>query len=86
MSGLVTGEAVALGVQTAKLPTRALAVMVDLVVFWSVYLAVLVGLAGAPVGGDAAAGGAGGGAAAAPAPGPAPRAGGPPSAGPRERG
>ncbi|WP_404815465.1 RDD family protein [Streptomyces thermolineatus] len=55
MSGLVTGEAVALGVQTAKLPTRALAVMVDLVVFWSVYLAVLVGLAVATVGLDEAA-------------------------------
>ncbi|MFJ2772253.1 RDD family protein [Streptomyces sp. NPDC087300] len=44
MSELVTGEAVALELRPAKLPSRALAVLIDLVVAWAVYLAVTVGI------------------------------------------
>ncbi|MFD9909363.1 RDD family protein [Streptomyces sp. NPDC059063] len=44
MSELVTGEAVALELRPAKLPSRALAVLIDMVVAWSVYLAVTLGL------------------------------------------
>ncbi|MEV0528166.1 RDD family protein [Streptomyces sp. NPDC050439] len=40
MSELVTGEAVALELRPAKLPSRGLAVLIDLVVAWAVYLAV----------------------------------------------
>lgn len=47
MSDLVTGEAVVLGLRPAKLPSRALAVVVDLVLYWGVYIAVSVGLTGA---------------------------------------
>ncbi|MER5891007.1 RDD family protein [Streptomyces sp. NPDC001941] len=45
MSGVVTGDAVVLGLQPAKLPTRALALAVDLVVVWTVYLLLTLGLA-----------------------------------------
>ncbi|MCF3125160.1 RDD family protein [Streptomyces arenae] len=44
MSELVTGEAVALELRPAKLPSRALAVLIDLVVAWAVYIAVTVGV------------------------------------------
>ncbi|MEU6127415.1 RDD family protein [Streptomyces sp. NPDC047123] len=44
MSELVTGEAVALELRPAKLPSRALAVLIDLVVAWAVYLAVTLGI------------------------------------------
>ncbi|MYW67702.1 RDD family protein [Streptomyces sp. SID8379] len=40
MSELVTGEAVALELRPAKLPSRALAVLIDLVVAFAVYVAV----------------------------------------------
>ncbi|WP_447039422.1 RDD family protein [Streptomyces sp. DSM 118878] len=40
MSELVTGEAVALELRPAKLPSRALALVIDLAVAWAVYLAV----------------------------------------------
>ncbi len=45
VSGVVTGDAVVLGLQPARLPSRALAVLVDLAVVWAVYLLVTVGLA-----------------------------------------
>ncbi|MFF8840987.1 RDD family protein [Streptomyces sp. NPDC015130] len=45
MSGVVTGDAVVLGLQPARLPSRALAVLIDLAVVWIVYLLVLLGLA-----------------------------------------
>nr|WP_234315430.1 RDD family protein [Streptomyces globisporus] len=45
MSGLVTGEAVVLGLQPARLPSRALAVLIDLVAVWAVYLLITLGLA-----------------------------------------
>lgn len=38
MSGLVTGEAVALGMDPAKLPSRALATTIDLVVYWTAFI------------------------------------------------
>ncbi|QDY77013.1 RDD family protein [Streptomyces qinzhouensis] len=44
MSALVTGDAVVLGVQPAKLPSRALALAIDLVVVWGVFLVVMIGL------------------------------------------
>ncbi|MBD0708680.1 MULTISPECIES: RDD family protein [unclassified Streptomyces] len=44
MSGLVTGDAVVLGLEPARLPSRALAVLVDLVVVWAVYLTVMLAL------------------------------------------
>ncbi|MDT9700688.1 RDD family protein [Streptomyces sp. P17] len=44
MSELVTGEAVALELRPAKLPSRALAVLLDLVVAVAVYIAVSIGL------------------------------------------
>ncbi|MEU4998473.1 RDD family protein [Streptomyces sp. NPDC021622] len=44
MSELVTGEAVALELRPAKLPSRALAVLIDLVVAWAVYLGVTVAI------------------------------------------
>ncbi|MFF9017879.1 RDD family protein [Streptomyces sp. NPDC014870] len=44
MSGVVTGDAVVLGLQPARLPSRALALFLDLVVVWTVYLLVMVGL------------------------------------------
>ncbi|MBO1338074.1 RDD family protein [Streptomyces sp. VRA16 Mangrove soil] len=42
MSELVTGEAVALELRPAKLPSRALAVLIDLVVAFAVYIAVTI--------------------------------------------
>ncbi|MFB7411737.1 RDD family protein [Streptomyces sp. NPDC056202] len=45
MSDVVTGDAVVLGLQPARLPSRALAVLIDLVVVWAVYLLVTLGLA-----------------------------------------
>ncbi|MFF8832699.1 RDD family protein [Streptomyces sp. NPDC015131] len=45
MSGVVTGDAVVLGLQPARVPSRALALVIDLVVVWGVYLLISVGLA-----------------------------------------
>ena len=45
MSGVVTGDAVVLGLQPARLPSRALAIFIDLVVVWIAYLLISVGLA-----------------------------------------
>ncbi|MFE1290386.1 RDD family protein [Streptomyces sp. NPDC058751] len=47
MSELVTGEAVALELRPAKLPSRALAVVLDLVVAVTVYIVVTIGLVAA---------------------------------------
>ncbi|MDI3409510.1 RDD family protein [Streptomyces cavernicola] len=44
MSELVTGEAVALELRTARLPSRALAVLIDLAVAFAVYISVSVAL------------------------------------------
>ncbi|MBN3933281.1 RDD family protein [Streptomyces verrucosisporus] len=44
MSQLVTGDAVVLGLRPARLPSRALAVFIDLVVLWGVYLALSMAL------------------------------------------
>ncbi|GAA2461788.1 RDD family protein [Streptomyces lavendulocolor] len=45
MSGVVTGDAVVLGLRPARLPSRALALAIDLVVVWTVYLLISVALA-----------------------------------------
>ncbi|MFF5568570.1 RDD family protein [Streptomyces sp. NPDC012623] len=45
MNELVTGDAVVLGLRPAKLPSRALALVIDLVVVWTVYLLVTIGIA-----------------------------------------
>ncbi|MFE7134811.1 RDD family protein [Streptomyces sp. NPDC057638] len=45
MSALVTGDAVVLGVQPARLPSRALALALDMVVVFTVYLLVSLGVA-----------------------------------------
>ncbi|MEU6981786.1 RDD family protein [Streptomyces sp. NPDC046371] len=45
MSGVVTGDAVVLGLQPARLPSRALALLIDLVVIWFAYLLISLGLA-----------------------------------------
>ncbi|WP_200307912.1 RDD family protein [Streptomyces adelaidensis] len=55
MSELVTGEAVALELRPAKLPSRALAVLLDLIVAMIVYLAVVLVLVLATAGLDEAA-------------------------------
>ncbi|MDG4864678.1 RDD family protein [Streptomyces sp. T-3] len=55
MSELVTGEAVALELRAAKLPSRALAVLIDLVVAMAAYIAVSIGLLAATASLDAAA-------------------------------
>ncbi|MGW2210953.1 RDD family protein [Streptomyces sp. NPDC001781] len=47
MSELVTGEAVPLELRPAKLPSRALAVLIDLIVAVLVYIAVVIGLVAA---------------------------------------
>ncbi|MER5796634.1 RDD family protein [Streptomyces sp. NPDC001980] len=47
MSELVTGEAVALELRPARLPSRALAVLLDLIVAFTVYIGVSIGLAAA---------------------------------------
>ncbi|MER7001382.1 RDD family protein [Streptomyces sp. NPDC000410] len=44
MSGVVTGDAVVLGLRPARLPSRALAIAIDLVVVWTVYLLMSLGL------------------------------------------
>ncbi|MFF1381443.1 RDD family protein [Streptomyces sp. NPDC058308] len=44
MSELVTGEAVALELRPAKLPSRALSVLIDMAVAWTVYLVVTLGI------------------------------------------
>lgn len=38
MSELVTGDAVVLGLRPARVPTRALAVLIDLVLVWTLYI------------------------------------------------
>ncbi|MEU2155824.1 RDD family protein [Streptomyces sp. NPDC019396] len=45
MSGVVTGDAVVLGLRPAKLPSRALALAIDLVVVWAAYLFISIALA-----------------------------------------
>ncbi|MFF8608689.1 RDD family protein [Streptomyces sp. NPDC015346] len=55
MSGVVTGDAVVLGLRPARLPSRALALFIDLVVVWSAYLLVSIGLAAATASLDEAA-------------------------------
>ncbi|MFE3144918.1 RDD family protein [Streptomyces scopuliridis] len=45
MNELVTGDAVVLGLRPARLPSRALALAIDLVVAWTAYLLVSVGIA-----------------------------------------
>ncbi|KQX52429.1 hypothetical protein ASE09_32945 [Streptomyces sp. Root66D1] len=41
----MTGDAVVLGLQPARLPSRALALLIDLVVVWTAYLLITLGLA-----------------------------------------
>ncbi|MEV0218566.1 RDD family protein [Streptomyces sp. NPDC050704] len=55
MSELVTGEAVALELRPAKLPSRVLAVLIDLVVAVAAYVAVTVALVASTAGLDEAA-------------------------------
>ncbi|MER7841732.1 RDD family protein [Streptomyces sp. NPDC096040] len=55
MSELVTGEAVALELRPARLPSRALAVLLDLVVAMTVYIGVSIGLVAATASLDEAA-------------------------------
>ncbi|MEV5887549.1 RDD family protein [Streptomyces sp. NPDC052020] len=55
MSELVTGEAVALELRPARLPSRALAVLLDLAVAMAVYVAVTVALVASTASLDAAA-------------------------------
>jgi uncharacterized RDD family membrane protein YckC len=45
VSQFVTGDAVVLGVRPAQLPTRALALLIDMVVVWTAYLGLTLGLA-----------------------------------------
>ncbi|UUN27217.1 RDD family protein [Streptomyces sp. FIT100] len=45
MSGVVTGDAVVLGLRPARLPSRALALAIDLAVVWTAYLLISLGLA-----------------------------------------
>ncbi|UQS32265.1 RDD family protein [Streptomyces fradiae] len=45
MSEVVTGDAVVLGLRPARLPSRALALLIDLVVVWTVYLVISIALA-----------------------------------------
>jgi uncharacterized RDD family membrane protein YckC len=47
VSDLVTGEAVALGLQPAKLPSRALAMTLDLIVYMGGYIVISIGLVAA---------------------------------------
>lgn len=55
MNGLVTGDAVVLGLRPARLPSRALAVLLDLTVYVAGYLLVLFALVLATAGLDEAA-------------------------------
>ncbi|MGW6461244.1 RDD family protein [Streptomyces sp. NPDC055078] len=45
MSALVTGDAVVLGLNPAKLPSRALALAIDMAVVWAAYLLISIALA-----------------------------------------
>ncbi|MGW0366518.1 RDD family protein [Streptomyces sp. NPDC002990] len=45
MSDLVTGDAVVLGLRPARLPSRALAIVLDLIVYLTGYMLITVGLA-----------------------------------------
>ncbi|MFF4013413.1 RDD family protein [Streptomyces sp. NPDC001717] len=45
MSDLVTGDAVVLGLRPARLPSRALAIVLDLLVYFTGYTVIMVGLA-----------------------------------------
>ncbi|MEU6706372.1 RDD family protein [Streptomyces wuyuanensis] len=56
MSGVVTGDAVVLGLRPARLPSRALALLIDLVLVWAAYLLISVVLALATASLDEAAG------------------------------
>lgn len=56
MSGVVTGDAVVLGLRPARLPSRALALLIDLVLVWAAYLLITVALAMATASLDEAAG------------------------------
>ncbi|MEU2263138.1 RDD family protein [Streptomyces sp. NPDC019645] len=56
MSGVVTGDAVVLGLRPARLPSRALALVIDLALVWAAYLLISVGLAIATASLDEAAG------------------------------
>lgn len=47
MSGLVTGEAVTLGMDPARLPSRVLATTIDLVVYWTGFVGLMLVLAAA---------------------------------------
>ncbi|MGW1895288.1 RDD family protein [Streptomyces sp. NPDC002004] len=55
MSELVTGEAVALELSPAKLPSRMLSALLDLLVVWAVYILVMIGLVAATASLDGAA-------------------------------
>ncbi|MCZ7431513.1 RDD family protein [Streptomyces sp. WMMC1477] len=55
MSELVTGDAVVLGLRPARVPSRALAVAIDLLALWTVYLLLSVFLTTAVLGLDGAA-------------------------------
>ncbi|MEV6649462.1 RDD family protein [Streptomyces sp. NPDC051219] len=55
MSELVTGDAVVLGLRPARLPSRALALVIDLALVWAVYLIVSIGLLAATASLDEAA-------------------------------
>jgi uncharacterized RDD family membrane protein YckC len=55
MSELVTGEAVVLGLQPAKLPSRIVAVAIDLAVYWGAYVVLAVVLVSATASLDEAA-------------------------------
>ncbi|WP_189601985.1 RDD family protein [Streptomyces lateritius] len=55
MSGVVTGDAVVLGLRPARLPSRALALFIDLLVVWAAYLLITIGLAAATASLDEAA-------------------------------
>ncbi|WP_406394728.1 RDD family protein [Streptomyces sp. NBC_00887] len=55
MSELVTGDAVVLGLQPARLPSRALAIAIDLAVVLTVFVLISIGLAVATVALDEAA-------------------------------
>ncbi|MCZ7459926.1 RDD family protein [Streptomyces sp. WMMC940] len=56
MSGVVTGDAVVLGLRPARLPSRALALVIDLALVVAAYLLISVGLAVATASLDEAAG------------------------------
>ncbi|RCG15179.1 RDD family protein [Streptomyces diacarni] len=55
MSELITGDAVVLGLRSARLPSRALAVCLDLLLAWVIYLALTLALSVATASLDAAA-------------------------------